>query len=130
MSKLPKPSAVIFAKDPARVAQFYRRLFSMADILSDDQHIVLDSENFQLVIHSIPQTIADTVRITEPPAVRSNMPVKLCLPVASIAQARAAAPALGGSIQPPDQAWQSPSFRACDGYDPEGNVIQFRDAAA
>jgi hypothetical protein len=55
--------------------------------------------------------------------------VKLVFAVPSIAQARAWAPALGGELNPPEKMFEARGFRACDGHDPEGNVIQFREDA-
>jgi predicted enzyme related to lactoylglutathione lyase len=53
----------------------------------------------------------------------------LCLPVVSIAAARSLAVAHGGAIKSPQHEWEARGFRACDGYDPEGNVIQVRESA-
>jgi predicted enzyme related to lactoylglutathione lyase len=129
MPKPPKPSALIFAKNIARLAKFYEEIVPMSVILTDEGHIVLDSETMQLVIHAIPKPIADSFTITEPPELRDDMPIKPCIPVAMIAVAREKARALGGDLHAPEQEWEAPGFRACDGYDPEGNVIQFRESA-
>ena len=47
----------------------------------------------------------------------------------SLAEARARAPALGGRLAPAGKEWAARGFRACDGVDPEGNVVQFREPA-
>ncbi len=129
MSKTPKPSVVIFAKNIAHVAKFYEEIASMSIVFMDIDHLVLDAEYFQVVIHGIPQEIAETIKITEPPLIRDNMPMKLCLPVISIAEARAKALTLGGQVKPKSKEWEAHGFRACDGCDPEGNVIQVRESA-
>jgi len=49
--------------------------------------------------------------------------------VASLAEARAEAPSLGGALYPSDREWEGKGFRACDGYDPEGNILQLRESA-
>ena len=130
MTAKPKPSAVVFAKDVARVTKFYEEVLSMKVVLADESHIVLDTETFQLVVHSIPNDIAESFEVTSPPQIREDMAVKLCLPVSSIAAARSRAHALGGMVKPEANEWQARSFRACDGYDPEGNVIQLRESVA
>lgn len=89
MNARPKPSAVIFAKDTEALARFYRETSEMTEVHRDSDHIVLDEEGFQLVVHGLPKPIAATIQITSPPEVR-----------------------------------------ACDGYDPEGNVFQVRESAA
>jgi hypothetical protein len=63
------------------------------------------------------------------PALREDSYWKLALPVASIAAARTIASLLGGGLKSPEQEWEARGFRACDGYDPEGNVIQVREGS-
>lgn len=124
---LNKPSAVIFAKNLAKLVSFYEQLVPMTVLHSYQDYTVLDSQTMQLVIHAIPPQFAEQLDITEPPELRTNMPIKLCIPVASLATARATAANVGGQLYAPEQEWQAGSFRACDGYDPEGNIIQFRE---
>jgi predicted enzyme related to lactoylglutathione lyase len=124
-----KAGAVLFVKDLARVAKFYAELVPMVGALSESDLIVLESSNFQLVVHPIPKRIAKTINITSPPARRTNIAVKLIFPVASLADVRAKAPTLGGELDPPSKEFVARGFRACDGHDPEGNVVQFREDA-
>jgi hypothetical protein len=35
----------------------------------------------------------------------------------------------GGELNPPDKEFAARGFRACDGHDPEGNVLQLREIA-
>jgi len=126
--KLPKPSAVVFAKDGAGLAHFYAAVAEMNEVFRDEVHIVLDHSSFQIVIHSIPERIAQQIEIDVPPKVRGDTPIKLCLPVATLERARAKAAELGGGIRPRAEEWSARDFRACDGFDPEGNVFQAREA--
>jgi predicted enzyme related to lactoylglutathione lyase len=130
MNTRPKPSAVIFAKNIAKLAHFYSAVVGMTEVLCDKDHIVLDAECFQLVVHGIPQPIAEQIQISEPPQVREDMPIKICLPVQSIEQARLRATELGGNVGTKAKEWDARGFRACDGHDPEGNVFQVRESAA
>lgn len=129
MPTLPKPGAVLFAKDLPRVAQFYRELVLLAVTHSDKGVIVLESASQQLVIHGIPKKIAQSIVITAPPKLRTDTAVKLVFPVASLAEARKQAAALGGALHAKTKEFEARGFRACDGHDPEGNVIQFREIA-
>ncbi len=58
--------------------------------------------------------------------VREDSYIKLCFPVESLESARNLAVSLGGCIQGKSKEWQARGFLACDGHDPEGNVIQLR----
>jgi predicted enzyme related to lactoylglutathione lyase len=129
METRPKPSVVIFAKSVAMLANFYRQVAEMTTAHEDKDHIVLDQEHFQVVIHGIPKNIAARINITEPPQVREETPLKLCLPVSSIEHARLKSAELGGRVGPKSKEWAARGFRACDGFDPEGNVFQVRESA-
>jgi predicted enzyme related to lactoylglutathione lyase len=129
IADLPKHGAVLFAKDLPRVAAFYRELAQMTQTVSEKRLIVLESASYQLVIHGIPKAVADRINITTPPLRRVDMPTKLVFPVKSLADARAVAVALGGQIDAPSAQFSARGFTACDGFDPEGNVVQFREAA-
>ena len=124
-----KPGAVLFAKDVERLATFYATLVPMTMIAREDGAIRLEDAAIQLVIHALPARIARTIMIAQPPVLRENTAVKLVFAVDDLARIRAEAPGLGGGLKgkPAEFVWQG--FRACDGHDPEGNVIQFRMAA-
>jgi len=126
MSGKPKPSAVVFAKNVVVLAEFYQSVGAMRTVHADADHIVLDEGSFQIVVHAIPERIAKQIVITRPPEIRRETPLKLCIPVASIAQARVCAAELGGLVGAEGEEWESREFRACDGHDPEGNVFQVR----
>jgi predicted enzyme related to lactoylglutathione lyase len=129
MPTLPKPGAVIFAKDVANLSNFYANILSLKMKHSEKSKVVLESESFLLVIHGIPSHIADSIQINCPPEVRETTPIKLFLPVVSISDSRIRACSLGGAIMPADKEWGAAGFVACDGYDPEGNVFQVRECA-
>lgn len=127
MSDSRDAAAVIFVSEVPRVSAFYEKLLGMTVVHADELHAVLDSGHFQLTIHALPAKIAESILIESPPQRREDTHIKLCFGVPSIAAARAAAPGLGGVIDPPSREWEARGFRACDGTDPEGNVIQVRE---
>lgn len=130
MPNAAQAGAVIFAKDLRRVATFYEKLLGLPAVHRETDHVVLASPHFELVIHAIPKAIADSIDISVPPERRTETPIKLYFFVASIAEARANAPALGGELNPPKGEWAARGFRACDAHDPEGNVLQLRERIA
>jgi predicted enzyme related to lactoylglutathione lyase len=126
MPSRPTPSAVVFVADVERVARFYRELADMQVQHADASHVVLVIEGLELVIHTMPN--APPVRERDV-VLRKETHVKLCFPVTSIAEARERAWRLGGGLRDAAAEWEWRGFRACDGHDPEGNVIQVRESA-
>ncbi len=118
--------AVIFASDVSRVRDFYRQLVRMEVLTEDAEHAVMAIPGFELVIHKLygePSSVDDD---HDQELVREDSYIKLCFPVDSLESARNLAESLGGSIQGKSKEWQARGFLACDGRDPEGNVIQLR----
>jgi predicted enzyme related to lactoylglutathione lyase len=120
---------VVFVAAVREMSAFYRELASMSVLHEDDGHAVLEADGFQLVVHGLsgePRVGPDDAGHLP---IRQDSYVKVCLPVENIAAARARAAAHGGAIKAPHHEWEARGFRACDGYDPEGNVIQVREPA-
>ena len=120
--------AIVHAKDIARVARFYAEVADLEIVHEVEDHIVLESETHELVVVAIPAATAARIVISTPPARRENTAFKLTFAVASLAEARAAARATGGELNPPAKEWNFQGMRVCDGCDPEGNMIQVREA--
>ncbi len=128
LTKTAKMGAVIFAKDVEKVANFYQSLLSMKITERDGKDFIeLKSSGIELVIHAIPARVAMTIDIEVPPQRRTETPLKLLFYVASIANARKMAPVVGGKLSGVKSEWSARGFCACDGYDPEGNIVQFRE---
>lgn len=123
------PSVVLFVSDVPGMTTFYRELGSMALLHQDDGHAVLQTGGVELVIHAIRGEPAPERQADGSVRVREDSYFKFCLPVASISEARVRASALGGGVKPAEHEWESRGFRACDGHDPEGNVLQVRESA-
>lgn len=121
--------AVLFVQNVKHLRDFYRSVFSMNIETDENSYAVLSIPGFELVIHGIPNesSFADTQM--EPIVVREDSSLKLCLPVQSLTEARATAKALGGFIKDKEHEWNFNGIVACDGHDPEGNVIQARQTS-
>ena len=126
MPTSPKPGVLLYVKNLEQVARFYERLLTLAVSRTEEDHIVLESEACQLILHRLPPYIAESIVIQSSPEVREGTPVKWLLPVPSIADARLLASSLGGQVWPVEREWEFMDMRVCDGIDPEGNVFQLR----
>ncbi len=128
MPTVPVQSLVIFAKDKKRMSAFYQQVLGLAVAASDRQHDLLTGRGIELVIHAIPAKYAQDIRISKPPAPREDTALKPVFRVRSLAAVRAAVQAGGGYLKPAEQAWAIRGFTVLDGWDLEGNVLQFRQA--
>ena len=124
-----KPGAVLYAKNVALVRAFYQDVLGLEVIDVKSDHVVLETSTFQLVILEIPEALASSVKVENPPKRRTDTPIKLVFPISSIAKARAAAILCGGEFNSPEREWKFQGSRVCDGQDPEGNVVQVRENA-
>ena len=122
--------AIVYAKDIHQLARFYAAVADMEVMHEVDDHVVLESETCELVIVAIPATVASRIVITTPPEKRESTAFKLVFAVPSLADARATAKLNGGEIYPSGKEWNFQGLRVCDGFDPEGNVIQLRELPA
>ena len=122
--------AVVYAKDLDRLAQFYAEVAGLEIVHRVDDHVVLESEYFELVIVAIPAATAVRIVISTPPERRVATAFKLVFPVPDIAVARTAAAAAGGAVDAIAKEWSFQGLRVCDGMDPEGNVIQLRETGS
>ena len=129
MTDQTRPGAVLYVKDVKRVVAFYAGVVGLAVHHMADDHVVLESPIFQLVVIRIPRDIAAAIEIQDPPVRRERTPIKIAFNVERIADARAAAARLGGGLNASASQWRFGSSNVCDGYDPEGNIFQVRERA-
>lgn len=125
MTRGARSGTVIFTGDKERLARFYEAMTGLAVRSSDRDVTVLSSDEFELVIHALP----GEPPVGQPAPPRQDVYIKPFFPVPSLSDAREKAAALGGQLRPRHEEWEARGFRACEATDPDGNVIQFREAA-
>ena len=121
-----RQSLVIYARHKARVSAFYQRTLGLDVVEDASSHDLLRGPGVELVIHAIPAEYASNIEIADTPQVREETPFKPVFAVADLEAVRAAASATGGSLAPVSSAWRYDGAVVIDGFDPEGNVVQFR----
>lgn len=121
-----RAGAVIYAREPSRLARFYEGVAGLAIVRTAERYIVLETAGFQLVVLRIPEDLAAEITLESPPGRRDRGAVKLVFMVNDLAAARAAAPLAGGILNGPEREWSFGEATVCDGVDPEGNVYQLR----
>lgn len=117
---------VVFAKNKKRVSAFYQQTLGLAIEESEPSHDLLRGNGYEVVVHAIPRKYAAAIRLAKPVEPRQETPIKPTFVVADLDQVRIAATKTGGYLKPKEGAWH---FRGCivlDGWDPEGNIVQFK----
>lgn len=122
-----RAGALVYAKDLQKLSQFYQQLLAMKLLKASPELHVLESADFQLLVHAIPEQIARDINISSPPEPREETAIKLFFTVPSLSAAAILAQQLGGSVM--DQSWSGPGFTVRNALDPEGNILQLREPA-
>jgi predicted enzyme related to lactoylglutathione lyase len=117
---------VVFAKDKQRVSSFYQQTLGLEVLESDSSHDLLRGQGYDVVVHSIPEPYAAGITIASPPEPREETPFKPTFVVSSLAVLRRAVEATGGYLKPEAGAWRFRGHIVLDGWDPEGNIVQFK----
>ena len=119
---------VVFAKSKKRVSAFYQQTLGLIIAESDASHDLLRGQGYEVVVHSIPRKYAAEIAISKPPEPRQETPFKPTFVVSNLAAVRTAAEATGGHLKPEAAAWRFRGHVVLDGWDPEGNIVQFKQA--
>ena len=122
----PYQALCVFAKQVDKVSLFYQQALGLKVEVSDKTHDLLVGQNYEVVVHAISKVYAQSIEIQSPPIRRDDVALKPTFVVDDLEVVRAAAKANGGFLKPIKQAWRIRGFIVLDGYDPEGNVIQFK----
>ncbi len=117
---------VVFAKNKKKVSAFYQATLELEVRESASSHDLLQGRGHEVVVHSIPRKYASGITIAKPPQPRDETPFKPTFIVASLAAVRDAVEKTGGFLKPDSAAWRFRGHVVLDGWDPEGNIVQFK----
>lgn len=117
---------VVFARNKKRVSAFYQGTLDLEIEESAPSHDLLRGHGYEVIVHSIPRKYAASIEIARPPALREQTAFKPTFVVADLEATRAAAEKTGGNLKPTAGAWHFRSCTVLDGWDPEGNIVQFK----
>jgi predicted enzyme related to lactoylglutathione lyase len=120
---------VVFAKNKKRVSAFYQQTQGIEVVECESSHDLLRGHGYEVVVHTMPRKYAAGITIATPPEPREETPFKPTFVVPSLLEARRAAETTGGYLRPEAGAWHFRGHVVLDGWDPEGNIVQFKQAA-
>lgn len=125
---MPKPArtgVLIYAKNLLPMSAFYERVLGTELIHADAMHHVLQSADFQLILHAIPEPYCSAITLTVPPAAREEQAIKPFFTVTSLDTAERLVLQYGGGLFGP--IWPGPAMRVRNVFDPEGNILHLRE---
>lgn len=118
---------VIFAVNVKAVADFYEAVLELSPCSKpgdSKKDIRLGDDGVELLIHSIPPRIANTIVIESPPVAREDTSMKPVFDVNSLAEALEQVSLRGGRRT--ERTFTIDGLTRHDVVDPEGNVVQLR----
>ena len=83
--------AIVYAKHVARLARFYADVADLEIVHEVDDHSVLESETYELVVVALPAATAARIVIATPPVRRENTAFKLSLRLPPLVEGHRAA---------------------------------------
>ncbi len=117
---------VVFAKSKKVVSTFYQQTLGLKVQESEPTHDLLVNASYELVVHAISKAYAASIDIESPPVPRDECAMKPTFVVDDLERVRAAVKQTGGHLKPLKQAWRFRGMIVLDGWDPEGNIVQFK----
>ena len=115
---------ILFAKDMKAMLAFYEGILGLGRLSGpedSEDFVSLSAGGIQISLHKIPQRYAKNITITNPPAAREDVPMKVAFRVEDVDKMRARLESQGIEMR---KIQTSNNVRFCDGIDPEGNVFQ------
>ena len=117
-------SLVIFSVNVRRMADFYDAVLEMTSRSDDSKDIRLRNDREEVLVHSVPATVAKTISLQSPPEARDSSPIKPVFDVDSLPAALEAVVLNGGVATV--RTFTMDGLTRHDVLDPDGNVIQLR----
>jgi predicted enzyme related to lactoylglutathione lyase len=120
-------AATVYVKRLESMAAFYEACcgLKVVDVAPGD-YVLLESATVTLSLVQVPPEVGATITIAVPSVRREGSPIKLTFDVPSIDSVRPAIINTGGQVG--GVQWEFRGFLHCDFIDPEGNVVQLREA--
>lgn len=120
---------VVYAQDIQRVAAFYARTLSGRVAETGDGYVLVVDDRCEVAVVQMPRSLIAANPLSDPPHVREHTPLKPSFFVDDLPRVRAAAADTGGAVRAAAAEWEWRAQVHVDGYDPEGNPVQFRTRA-
>jgi predicted enzyme related to lactoylglutathione lyase len=124
VAKLEVARVIIFAKDMLKMESFYGNVIGLPRVQTPDDSpdfISFEAGAVHLALHRIPDELARTLEIADPPVAREGTPIKIAFHAGNVHRSRAELNSRGANL---GRIRDFGALYLCDGTDPEGNIFQ------
>jgi predicted enzyme related to lactoylglutathione lyase len=115
---------VVFSVDVRRLATFYEAVLGVKPNVESSGDIRLRGDREEVLVHSLPASVAKNIEIQIPPEPREGSPLKPVFDVHSLEAALQTVEEKGGVLT--GRTFSIDGIARHDVLDPDGNVIQLR----
>jgi hypothetical protein len=119
----------IYSSNMKLLAEFYKEALDLKVVESGDGYTCLGKMGIEVNILEMNTKPGKEIKVEEEFQIREETPIKCSFLVSSFEQVKMAIKKYGGNIKDEREAWEWRGTLHLDGYDPEGNVVQYRLAS-
>ena len=116
----------IYASDMVNLSHFYAAALNLNIKEKGNDFICLGRDEIEINIIKMNSKPGRSVEKDESFSAREETPIKCSFLIDSFDQVRKTIKSYGGGLKDEIEAWEWRGVRHLDGYDPEGNIVQFR----
>lgn len=121
-----KTAIAMYSSNISSLAKFYEEALDLNVVESGDGYICLENSGIEVNILQMNRKEAKKIHVEQKFTIREETPIKCSFLVSTFDQVYKAITKYGGSIKSEVEAWDWRGTIHLDGYDPEGNVVQYR----
>jgi len=116
----------IYSSNIINLGAFYKAALNLQEIEKSDDYICLARNGIKINIIKMNSKSGKDIKPEEYLHIREDTSIKCSFLVESFEQVIKANERFGGKLKDVKNAWEWRGELHLDGYDPEGNVVQFR----
>lgn len=116
----------IYSSNIKALGDFYKEALDLQEIEKSDDYICLARKGIEINIIKMNSKSGNVIKPEKYLHIREETPIKCSFLVDTFEQVRKANERFGGMLKDEKNAWEWRGELHLDGYDPEGNVLQYR----
>jgi hypothetical protein len=116
----------IYSSNMKMLGKFYEEALDLKVLETGEGYICLGKMGIEVNILEMNGKPGKAIEVEKEFRIREETPIKCSFLVSSLDQVKIAIEKYGGNMKNEEESWEWRETKHIDGYDPEGNVVQFR----